>query len=101
MATVREKLPDLNLSATLAAGVRELLECEHTDVICRACAAEVNVRADHVEPALSKFYADAMDRIEVLVHDGGTCEGAARVLKDAGVRHGIERAKNRPLPRLS
>lgn len=99
LAEVRQELPDLNLSATLRAGLEAALVCEHRRVVCGDCATAIDVAADLVQPALARFYSDALDRLAPLVHEGRTAEGAARVLKDVAERHQIARARSHPLPR--
>jgi post-segregation antitoxin (ccd killing protein) len=96
----RRALPDLNFSEVLRRGLAAALACDHAELACSCCLAPVARRAI-VDDALGLFYGDALDAIDRLVQTGGTCEGAARVLKDVAGRHQVAKAELLPLPRLS
>lgn len=96
-ALARDQLPGVNLSAVLQAGLRALVDCDHDQVACCRCGAEVDVD-DLVDTALSHFYRSALWELEPLVRQLGTAEGAARVLKSVAERHGVAAAAV-PLPR--
>lgn len=96
--TIRERLPDLNVSKVLQDGLRSLLGCEHEQLVCAACAAPVERRA-FIDDALSKFYSQVMSELRELVAAGGTCEGAGRVVKGVAEAHQVSAAKRVSLPR--
>lgn len=97
-AEVEEQLPDLNVSAMLQEALRSALRCDHDQVACTSCAAELS-RADVAQAELEALYRDAMDRFEGLVRSGGTATGAAKVFRDVGRIHGVAAADAMPLPR--
>lgn len=101
-ATVRGRLPDLNVSAVLQDALRALLGCRHELIACAACATAIDKRR-MIDDALSRFYMDLHWRLGELVNSdrGGTAEGAARIAKDVGERHQISAAGRLPLPRPS
>lgn len=96
--TVRDRLPELNLSAAVQEHLVALLECRHDAAICRACTAPLDL-AELIAGALGRFYTDAVWELAELVRRGGTAEGAARVLKSTAGRHRIAAADRIPLPR--
>jgi hypothetical protein len=95
---LRAELPDLNVSRALQEALRSLLTCAHGDLCCQRCSKPL-YRQDVAEEALSAFYVDVWDRLDLLVRKVGTAEGAARILRDVAVRHGVATAGWRPLPR--
>lgn len=95
---VRATLPTVNVSGLLQEALRELMRCDHKQVACARCAAPIEL-ADLVDGPLSQFYGEALWALGELVHDGGTAEGAAAVLKHVAQRHGVREADRRPLPR--
>ena len=95
---LRAQLPGLNVSRAMQEAMRSLLTCEHGDLSCRRCSMPMD-RQEVTEEALSAFYVDVWDRLDVLVRRVGTAEGAARILRDVAIRHGISTAGWRPLPR--
>ena len=92
---VKERLPDLNVSALVQQALRGMLECSHERVCCADCG-------DVVDPsgaALKAFWGELLWEWEALVDRQGTAEGAARVGKDVAVRMGVPDADRMPLPR--
>jgi len=53
-----------------------------------------------IPQAMEALWRDMLYALEQLVDQGGTAEGAARVLKGVAVRHNVPGAQN-PLPRPS
>jgi len=96
---VRAELGGLNLSAVLRDGLAGLLRCDHDRLECRRCAAPVE-RLELVDETVGRFYRDALGALESLMHNGGTVEGSARVLKEVASRWGVSAAATTPLPRL-
>lgn len=98
LEALRRDRPGVNLSAVLQEALRGVFGCEHEVLACARCAAPIEAQA-LVDDALSRFYGDAIWSLDELVRRGGTAEGAARVLKRVGQRHGVSRARCTPLPR--
>jgi hypothetical protein len=95
--TVRDELPNINVSQILQDRLRELLGCKHRHAQCSACAAPIDlleVRRD----AKDEFYSQLLWELEDLVGRGGTAEGAARVAKEIARAHDLKGVR-RPLPR--
>ena len=99
-ATVRSKLPDINVSQVLQRGLQAALECRHARLVCSECAFPVDHR-ELIDAALSKFFIDLLWALRNLVDRGGTAEGAARIAKQIAMQHQVSAAKNAPLPRPS
>lgn len=99
-ATVKGRLPDLNVSAVLQAALRNALGCEHHELVCSTCASGFD-RWGYRDEQLSAFYSAALWELDPLVRRGATAEGAARVLKDVAMRQQISAAVRLPLPRPS
>jgi hypothetical protein len=96
--SVKERLPELNVSAVLQEALRDRLGCRHDRTVCASCAASVDswqLGTDRLE----RFYLDLLDGRRELILNGGTAEGAARIAKDVGTRHQIGVAARQPLPR--
>jgi hypothetical protein len=89
-------MPGLNVSGVLQKALWALVDCRHEKLVCTCCAQPVDVRQRQAE-ALSLFYGEVMDRLEQLVHQGATAEGAARAVRQLGETHRC--ADRRPLPR--
>ncbi len=98
VAAVRERLPGLNVSKALQTTLAGLLGCEHGDLACAVCGEAID-RSTVAGEALGAFYDDLLQRLEPLVWKVGTAEGAARIMRDVALRHGIGIAGFRPLPR--
>lgn len=98
VAAVREHLPGLNVSKALQTALAGLLGCDHDGLTCAACGEAID-RADVASAVLDAFYDDLLHRLEPLVWKVGTAEGAARIMRDVALRHGIGVAGVRPLPR--
>jgi hypothetical protein len=96
--TVREQLPEVNVSGTLQKALRGLLGCEHKTVVCADCAEPVQV-AGLIDLALSAYFSQLMMELEDLMVADGTVEGACQVAKKVGIAHGISKAQNQPLRR--
>jgi hypothetical protein len=97
LAKMRAELPGLNVSKVFQDGVRALIGCKHTHLVCAECAQQLDLAAI-VDTAKSAFYSQLRWELEALVNNDGTAEGAARVAKDVAVAHQITAAKL-PLPR--
>jgi hypothetical protein len=100
LVEARSKLPDLNVSALVQHALRSALRCPHPALICAHCGLHVDL-AIAARDRLDALYTDLMEALEDLLWSGGSIEGAARVVKNVGLRHGIPRAATRPLPRLT
>lgn len=96
--TVKEALPDLNVSAVLQAALRAKLECSHERLRCDDCGEVVSGGVDAGE-VLAAFWGDLLWAWQPLVDKGGTAEGAARVAKGIAVDAGVPGAELLPLPR--
>ena len=92
---VKERLPDLNVSALVQQALRGMLECSHERVCCADCGDVVDPSGD----ALARFWKELLWSWEPLVDRQGTAEGAARVGKEVAVRLGVPDAERTPLPR--
>lgn len=99
-ATVRAKLPDLNVSALLQRGLQAALECRHARMVCAECAMPVDQR-QAIDDALCAFFIDLHWRLVELVDRGGTAEGAGRIAHDIATRHRLSCAPNFAAPRPS
>lgn len=99
-AEVAERVPNVNLSKVLQEALRRVLECQHVELVCQACAEPIDRWALRGE-WLDRFYGDVLWALEPLVQRCGTAEGAARVIKDVAGRHQIKAAEQLPLPRPS
>lgn len=99
LATIRERLPDLNVSRLLQDAMRGLLQCHHTELACATCAAEID-RWELVDGEISRFYREFLWRLEPLVMRVGTAEGAARIAKEVAQSFQLS-AADAPLPRPS
>lgn len=99
-ATLRDELPELNVSKLLQDAIRSTLGCRHEQLACRRCAAPVD-RYALLDEALGEFYRDLLWSLEPLVSRVGTAEGAARIAKDVALRFRISGADHIPLPRPS
>lgn len=95
---VKERLPDLNVSAILQEALRRLLDCDHEHLRCDACGDEVDPEAI-AGAALDAFYRELLWRWQSLVDNRGTAVGAAQVAKQVAVEMGVPGAEQRPLPR--
>jgi predicted amidophosphoribosyltransferase len=94
---VRE-LDRVVFSKVLQDGLRALLACDHRQLACTRCGQRLARQMAGAE-AVERFYREAMWALDDLVHDGGTAEGAARVLKRVGVDNGVAAADAMALPR--
>lgn len=95
---VKERLPDINVSAVLQQALVGLLDCDHERVACEDCGVSVDGGADALE-ALDRFWRELLHAWQPLVDRGGTAEGAARVGKAVAVEMGVPNAERRALPR--
>lgn len=87
--TLRQDLPDINVSGLLQKAIEGTLDCWHDQLECARCHAQV----DHqylLSLGVTRFYNDARHAIgELATRGGGTAEGAQRVLQDvAKLWHG-------------
>lgn len=99
--TMRQALPELNVSATLQEAIRALLACRHERAVCAACASPLDL-FDIAARAVDSFYVDVSDRLEGLVRRSGTAEGAVRILAERAAAHEARSApQRRPLIRPS
>ncbi|HZT66117.1 MAG TPA: hypothetical protein VFA11_10050 [Acidimicrobiales bacterium] len=100
----RAKARGLNLSELFRSAVREALgphECDHQRaVVCSDCGREL-VGEQLAERAVTRLYLDVLDAIAELVHQGGTAEGAGRVVRDVGRRLQLRAALEAPIPRAT
>lgn len=101
VAMVAEQLPGVNLSAALRAGLLDLIECDHHRVLCADCGEPVDLAELVVGPAIARFFGDGVRAVLDLMHAGGTCEGAAQVLKAVAIDHQVPGAHRYPLERPS
>lgn len=99
-ATIKQELPDVNVSAVLQDALRALLGCRHDRVSCAACAKPVDLRS-LIDEALCSLYLDLHWKFVELIDRGGTVEGAARVAKEIATRHRVSCAPNIALARPS
>lgn len=99
-ASVKGRLPDLNVSALLQAALRDALGCDHAELVCSSCASGFD-RRRYRDEQLSDFYSALLWALDPLARRGATVEGACRVVKDIGERHQISAASRLPLPRPS
>lgn len=97
-SVVKEKFPEVNVSKLLQDSLRGLLKCEHDEVVCSGCGAGVDKRA-MVDEALSAFYRQVQYELFDLIHAGGTCEGAAQVVKSVAEAHQISASRRVQLTR--
>jgi post-segregation antitoxin (ccd killing protein) len=97
---LRVQLPQLNISGVLQEALRARLACDHRTLACSRCSAPVS-RFSLEDDALGRFYKAAMWELRELVDEGGTVEGAARVLKRIAICHAVTEAEQYPLPRPS
>lgn len=97
-ATIKEHMADVNVSKVLQDGLRGLLKCSHSKVVCAECSVEID-QAEITDSALSNFYRQLMWELFDLVHAGGTCEGAAKVAKGVAEAHHVSAAAKVSLPR--
>lgn len=98
MDQVRADLPDLNVSAVLQRALRDLLECDHEQMVCAACGDDVDV-VDIARESMGLLWGELVHAWQPLVDRGGTAEGAARIGKEVAVRMGAAGAERRSLPR--
>lgn len=99
-AQLRERLPDLNVSAVLQESLLDLLgeDCEHRRLICVECGAEVH-RSHLGGDAVAAYYSELIHELGPLVDQLGTAEGAARIAKRVALDFGVDGAERRALPR--
>lgn len=90
------EMPGLNVSGVLQKALWALIDCPHQDLVCQRCSQPVDSNQRQTE-ALRRFYGEVMDRLEQLVAQGATAEGAARAVRQLGETHRC--ADRRPLPR--
>lgn len=94
-----DRLPDLNWSAALQAGVRALLECDHRDLTCSACGEATTAAAVQGE-ALGAFYRAVMFELGRHVDRPGF-EGAARIVRTLAADHGVPGVSTVAVPRAT
>lgn len=99
-ASVREQLPDINVSAVLQDALRRMLEgeCPHNRLSCADCGSAVP-RDQVGGEAAARFYRELLFELGPLVDQLGTAEGAARIAKRIAVELGVPGADRAPLPR--
>lgn len=95
---VRAERPDLNLSAIVQGALRELLDCPHDTLVCSACG-ELGLRDEIERAALGRFWRAVAVRLEPLIDRRGTAEGAARLVREVAVAHGVIPAAAAPAQR--
>jgi hypothetical protein len=97
LALIQER-PELNYSRVFQEAVRTLAGCEHDRMSCRRCDQPVHIAALR-EEWLSRFFAELVERLEVLVDNAGTAQGAAMALREVGIRWRIPEARAYRPPR--
>lgn len=94
---LRER-PELNYSRLFQEAVRTVVGCDHERMACRRCDQPVHVDALR-EEWLAGFFDDLTGRLAVLVHNAGTAQGAAMVLRETGIAWRIPGARAYRPPR--
>jgi hypothetical protein len=97
--TIKSRVPRLNLSAIVQGALAATLECDHDELACATCSAGVE-RSGIADEAMGRLYDLALGKLERLMNDGGTVEGAIRLLAEAGRGLNVTAAQ-RAVPRLS
>jgi hypothetical protein len=100
-ASVRELLPDINVSAVLQDALRKLLEggeCPHNRLTCAECGVDV-ARSQVGGELAGRFYRELLHELGPLVDQLGTAEGAARIAKRIALELGVPGADHLGLPR--
>jgi Arc/MetJ-type ribon-helix-helix transcriptional regulator len=98
---LRERCPELNVSAVVQDALRALIDCQHDrGARCTVCAATIDLDGLTMV-ARSAAWRLVWEAIGDGVRAGWTMEGLARVARDRAMSHGVAEAQRWPLPRLT